>query len=167
MTNQSAWIGGQLDAGAIGYQNAFGAELNVSGGIPNGASILSSIAFDNTAGLDQFMDISFVGALSASSAVVAGAALSFFLAVLQNDGVTYGDGRLSPGGAPVVYQPILNPLPGIPFVAGTITNLVGDSGLITLRPRKFALILTNNTAFTIAPSGNHCMISTYRQNLNA
>lgn len=167
MVAQAAWISGGLVGGGLAYQNAFGAELNVTGGIPTGDSILSTIQFDNSLGLDQFMDISFVGAFSASSAVVAGAGLSFFFAALQNDGVTYGDGRLTAGAAPIAYQPILNPLPGIGIVPGTVTVIAGDTGLITLRPRKFSLILTNNTPFTIAATGNHCMISTYRQNLNA
>lgn len=164
MTNLTAWAG---STGSIAYQSAFGAELNVAGGIATGMSILSSVVFDNTTGAGQFLDVSFVGALTTASAVIAGSAIGFSLAVLQRDGVTFGDGRLTAGAAPVTYQPILDPLMAIPVVPGTITNIIGDIGLGVLRPVKFSLILTNNLGFTLAATGNSCSISQYRQNLNA
>lgn len=165
MTNLTAWAGGNLNSSTpIAYQSAFGAELNVTGGIANGFSILSSVQFDNSLGLDQFMDISFVGALTGAQTIVAGAAVSFAMACLQGDNVTYGDGRVT--GTPVSYQPLLNPLGAIQIQPASLTALIGDTGLVTLRPRKFSLILTNNTGFTIAATGNSCWISTYRQNMN-
>lgn len=168
MTNLSAWAGGALNTGNIAYQSAFATgDINITGGIPNLSSVLSTITFDNSSGLDEFMDISFNGAFIAAETVTAGACISFYLAALQANGTTYGDGRLT-AGTPAAYQPILNPLPAIPIQAGTtITSIIGDTGLITLRPRKFALILMNNSGFNLAATGNTCVISTYRQNLNA
>jgi hypothetical protein len=168
MTNLSAWAGGALNTGSIAYQAAFATgDLNITGGIPNGSSVMSTIVFDNTAGLDEFMDISFVGAYIAAETVTPGACISFYLALLQNDNVTYGDGRLT-AGVPAAYTPNLNPLPAITIQVGTtITVIAGDTGLITLRPRKSRLILQNNSLFNLAATGNSCSISTYRQNLNA
>ena len=170
MANNTAWSGGLLTGVGIAYQPAFNAtDLN---GLAAGASVMSSVApFDNTISLDEFMDISFVGALLTATAFPAGWSIAFFLAVLQGNGSTYGDGRLTPGTqvAGTVYSPIMDPLGGIQPATNTTaaTPIIGDVGGIVIRPRKFALICQNNTTVALAATGNSCYISTYRQNMNA
>lgn len=165
MTSQSAWAPGALTGVGLAWQPAFAAaDLN---GLPYLASVMSSVVFDNTLALDQFLDLSFVGAFASAQAVLAGAGISFLMGVLQNDGVTYGDGRLTAGAQLAAYQPLTDPLGGITMQAGTITAIAGDFGYAPLRPAKFRLIATNYTAFPLATSGNMASIATYRQNLNA
>jgi hypothetical protein len=166
MAYNTAWQGGNLNSAApIDYFNAFNAaDLN---GLAAGSSVLSSIAvFDNTVAKDQFIDISFVGSLAAASTITAGQGLAFFLAVLQGDNVTLGDGRLQ-AGAQTAYAPILNPLGGFTIQTGTsVQNIAGAVLNKAIPPRKFALIMQSNLLVALNSSGNSCKISTYRQQTN-
>lgn len=164
MANRTQWIGGGLNGANT---TAFFAAFNAADftGLANLSSVMSSIpAFDNTALGDQFMDISFVGTI-ASSTIGASAGMSFFLAALQGDNATYGDGRLV-AGTQTAYSPIQNPMGGFAIQQGTtIVNIVGSVHVQNLPPRKFALVCQNFSGFALA-TGN-CWISTYRQNTNA
>jgi hypothetical protein len=170
MTALTAWSGGSLGGGTTAFFPAFNAaDMN---SLANLASVLSSILqFDNTAGANQFMDVSFTGAIAASSTIAAGAGLAFFLACLEADNSTIGDGRMTAGTqvASTTYTPMNNPIGGIPIAPGTaITNIAGCLLGVTLPPRKFALIMQNQTGFALAAGGVcSCQISTYRQNTNA
>ena len=169
MTGTSAWVGGALNAGSLAYMSAFGAEIN---SLAAASSVISSVIFDNSGAVnppDQFMDISATVAF-ASNTITAGAALSFWIAYLQGDGSTYGDGRTATASPGAAYVPMLNPVRGIQIQAGTtITSATGDTGLIPIRPRKFKLIVMNNilNAIALASSGNSVWASFYRENLNA
>lgn len=164
MTNLTAWQGGALNSNSVAFQSAFLAADLAS--LANLSSVMSSTAFNNATGLDQFMDISFVGAI-ASSTIAAGAGISLFLAILQGDGATYGDGRLTVG-TQAAYSPLLNPLGGLPIQIGTtITGIIGSVIGLVIPPKSFRLVLQNNTGFALAASGNMGYISTYRQNTNA
>jgi hypothetical protein len=167
MVARTAWAGGSIASGNGAWVPAFGSEINA---LPASDSVMSSIAFDNTVATlgtpDQFMDVSFTGALVGSETIGAGAGLSFFLAVLENDGATYGDGRLV-AGTPAAFQPLLFPIGGMPIQTGTVTNLAGSISGVVLPPRAFRLVLQNNTGFALAATGLLCSISTYRQNVNA
>jgi hypothetical protein len=167
MTAKTAWAGGTLNGANGAYFAAFGSEIN---SLVTGDAVLSTLAFDNTVATigvpDQFMDVSFVGAFAASETVGAGAGLAFFLYVLEADGVTFGDGRLV-AGTPLAFQPLLCPIGGIPVQTGTVTTFAGSISGIVIPPRKFSLVMQNNTLFTLAASGLACSISTYRQNVNA
>lgn len=164
MSNLTSWYGGALNSDSVAFQAAFlAADLN---GLASGSAVMSSTAFNNTVGLDQFLDLSFVGVFAASETVVAGAGMGFWLAILQEDGTTYGDGRLT-AGTQAAYAPLLNPIGGFPIQVGTITDFWGSSVLNCIPPRNFRLVAQNNTGFALASSGNSCSISTYRQNTNA
>lgn len=159
MTNLTAWAAGKL---AATYTSAFGSEIN---SLPTGDAVLSSVTFDNSSVGDQFMDISAVCALVAAE-TLSNAALSFWIAYLQADGVTYGDGRLTT--TPAAYTPLTDPIAAIQFVNGTtITNIIGDLGPFMIRPTKFALIVQNNAGFALAAAAGSISIKTYVQNLNA
>lgn len=169
MTARTAWAGGSLNSNLVDFFPAFNAaDLN---SLANLSSVLSSVAqFDNTVALDQFMDISFVGAIAAASTIASGAGIAFFLWCLQGGGTILGDGRLTPGTQVVstAYTPFLCPLGGFPISPGTaITNIAGSVLNLAIPPRKFALVIQNQTGFAFAASGCSCQISTYRQNTNA
>jgi hypothetical protein len=173
MANRTAWSAGSLPGTTTGgFTAAFLAADLAS--LANLSSVLASVTFDNTVATvttpDQFMDVSFVGALVSASTLAPGSGLGLWLAILQEDGVTYGDGRVTAGTQTLstAWSPILNPIGGIPLAAGTgITNIAGSALNITIPPRKLSIILQNQTGFAFAASGCACSISTYRQNTNA
>jgi hypothetical protein len=172
MAGNSAWSRGLLSggAGSVNFFQAFNAaDLN---SLPNLSSVLSSVAvFDNTVALDQFMDISFVGAIAAASTIATGAGLAFFLATIQGNGSTIYDGRMTAGTqyANTTYSPLMNSLGGFPISPGTsITNISGSVLNITIPPRKLALVVQNQSGFAFAGAGAcSCWVSTYCQNTNA
>ena len=129
---------------------------------------MSGIAFDNTTALDQFMDISFVGAFASAQTVGAGAGIGMWLYTLAHDGTTYGSGRLV-AGTQLAFSPMLNPIGGIPLepLAG-VTTFAGSNLGLALPPEAFRLVLQNQTGFAFAAGGAcSCQIKTYRQNTNA
>jgi len=166
MSNKTAWAGGQLNSGSTAFQAAFNtADLN---SLAANSSVLSSVAaFDNTSVGDQFLDISFIGNYATAQTVATGSGMAFFLYTLQEDGATYGDGRLV-AGTQAAFSPLLNPIGGFPIVAGTsITTISGDVLGVVIPPRKFALVMQNFSGAGLASSNNNCSLSTYKQNTNA
>lgn len=165
MTALTQWQGGSLNANSVAYQAAFlTADL---ASLPNGSSVMSSTAFNNATALDQFLDVSLVGVLTAAETIAAGSGIGLYIAYLQGDGVTYGDGRLT-AGAQAAYQPLVQSLGGIPIQTGTtITDLWGDIGGITIKAKSFRMIVMNNSGFAFAASGSMVYIATYRQNVNS
>jgi hypothetical protein len=174
MANRSAWVGGNLNSGNIAYQLAFaGTEI---AGLAAGSTVMSTTQFDNTTSLDEFMDISVSVTISSGFTLSAGGGISFWMAVLQGDNSSYGEGgtRLTAGVSSSIYTPPYPALGGVQFqstTVSTMTNFTGDIGGIVLRPVKFALIMQNN--MTASSPGNptinsgNVWIRTYNQNLNA
>lgn len=163
MANTTGWVAGRL-FGDLAWHTAFvAANLN---SMINGNSVLSSTtAFTNGTALDQFMDISAICTV-ASSAIVAGANLGIWLAMLQEDGSTLGDGLLT-AGTQATYTAPWPSIATIPLAASTRTTLTGGLTGLLIPPGTFALILQNNSNFTFAASTNACQIRTYNLNLNA
>lgn len=167
MTNRTAWAPGNLNSSAWtsnnGWVPAFnGSDLNSMISFDN---VLSTVTpFANGTGLDQFMDVS-VQCTIASSAIGAGFNIPIWIAMLQQDNTTLGDGLLT-AGTPSVIQPAWFPIATIPLFASTRTTIVGGQTGILIPPGSFALILQNGTGFTFSSSGNACSIRTYNQNLN-
>ena len=165
MTSKTAWIAGSTYT--MTYQSAFQNTDWVS--LANGNCVLSSTIFDFTDGTYQFIDISVVLPLTASETLINGAGFALWWAWLQGDAATYGDGALT-AGSQVTYVPVLDPLPGIQAVPrASVTTVAGDTGLITVRPRKGALILANQTGFALSATAGSggVWLSAYRQNLNS
>lgn len=174
MAARTSWAGGSLGGGNGAFMPAFA--LSDMASLPQLSSVLSTIMFDNTVATlgtpDQFMDISFDGAITPSlSTIQSGAGIGFWLAVLQENGTTIYDGRLTPPGTQVpstTYGPLMNPLGGIPISPGTsVTNIAGSLLNVTIPPRKFGLVMQNQSGFAFTATGLTCSISTYRQNTNA
>jgi hypothetical protein len=168
MANKTSWVGGNLYAG-LGWTSVFGTEINSLGSnstVSN--SVMSSVPVLNAnstgGGLDQFMDISVVCNLSGSSAVPAGASFGIWLAMLNEDGVTYGDGLSNTTQQNIV--PPYPPIAAIPLYASTRTAVIGNQSGILMPPGNFCLIIQNNTQFNLAASNNTVSIRTYNQNLN-
>ena len=165
MTNNTAWVGGRLNSG-LGYMAAFNAaDLN---SLANGSSVLSSVSAFTNAGssfLDQLMKLS-AKLTIASNTIAAGANLAFWIAELNADGTTLGDGRLT-AGTQTAYTPAWPALCSIDIQTGTtITTLAGVKSGLLIPPSSFALIMQNNSGFALASSGNSVSIATYDINLN-
>ena len=173
MTAKTAWSGGLLGSSNGAYVAAFNTgDMNSLAYL---SSVMSGIIFDNTVATlttpDQFMDVSFTGALATAAALPAGAGLALWLYVLQRDGTTFGSGRLVAGTQLATFTPLLNPIGGIPIEpnASTSTPIIGSALNITIPPRAFRLVIQNQlgTGLTLAASGNMLSIATYCQNTNA
>lgn len=163
MANRTAWTGGNLFAG-LSYTAAFNAgDIN---SLPTGSSVLSTVAaFTNGTSLDQLVKISFKLSFSVAETIVAGANIAFWAAYLQEDGTTYGDGRLV-AGTQAAYQPPWAPLGAFPIQAGSVSTIAGDIGLLAIEPVSFALIVMNNSGFALNSTGNAISILSYNQQLN-
>lgn len=159
MTATTKWQAGTL---AAAWTLAFNtADLTA---LATGASVLSGLTFDNSAALDQFMDLSFVGTCT-SSTIASGAGIGLNYACFNGDGTTQGNGRMTQGAQVATFNSILNPIGGIPIDPGaTVTVLAGLLLGVTLPPEKFGLVAFNNVGFTFTGS---LWIKTYRQNVNA
>lgn len=168
MTARTAWTAG--NGAGLTWTTAFnatsGADLNV--GLTNGQSVMSSgSAVANGTNLDQFAALSFEGALGSSSAIAAGANLAFWLALLNEDGSTYGDNLMTAGSAFSGTPGWSAPIAVMPLYASTRTSVYGQVSGIVLPPVNFLWVMQNNTGFTLATgTSNVCKFITYNQALN-
>lgn len=163
----SEYFPGTLSGGVNAYVNGFlAADLN---GLAAGSAVMSSVVFDPTAAPDLFADLSFTGVLAAATAIAAGNNIGLAIAYLQDDGTTYGDGRLTAGTALAGYVPVVNVIAGFAFAinAATATVFASDVGLIALRPSKFRLIAVNNMPGALAAAGNMISLKSYKLINNA
>jgi hypothetical protein len=166
MTSKTAWAGGNLNTGSVGYQAAFSGSSSVLT-LANGNSVMSDVTFDNTGGLDQWIDVSAVCTIG-TTPILAGACLPCWLAFLQADGTTYGDGIIST--TPAAITPAsLWPLGAVQFSATAtgVTKVVGSVNGLLLPPRRFALVVQNLSGANFTGTSTIISISTYNQNLNA
>jgi hypothetical protein len=159
----SQWTAGNLFT-SLSFNPAFNAaDLN---SLANGSSVLSSVAaFSNGTALDQYLDLS-VELTVASSAIASGSSLAFWLAMLQEDGSTLGDGTLTPGTQAAV-MPVWTSLADILLFASTRTTLIGSETGLLIPPGNFALVMQNNSGVALAASGNICRIRTYNEGISS
>jgi hypothetical protein len=132
----------------------------------NGSSVVSSVAdIANQTNLDMFMDISFSCAI-ASSTIVAGANISFWLFLLNQDGTTYGDGQFT-NGTQAAKTPTFAPCGIFPLVAAAAqTTMVGAINQIIIPPGSFRVAAQNNSGFTLTAGTQTVKYRTYNINLN-
>jgi hypothetical protein len=160
MTNKTGWAAGRL-FGDLAWHAGFGSEANA---LANGNAVLSSVIFNNDTGLDQVVDVSFVGAITSAS-LVAGSGVSLWLAMLAGDGTTYGDGQFTT--TPQILVPPWFAFAFFPFRIGTaITSLVGTQPLLAVPPGKFKLIMLNNLQSPTLTTAQ-VYLRSYDQDLNA
>lgn len=167
MTSKTAWVSGngQGLANWSARTVLFGSADLTS--LADSKSVLSSAtAIDNGTNLDQYMDIS-VEITVGSSTPRAGAYIGIWIAYLQQDGSTYGDGQLT-AGTPATYQPPWQPVATIPLSNQAMTLMAGQQNGILLLPQKFLLICYNftNVTFSATAGNNVVAYKTYNVNLN-
>jgi hypothetical protein len=171
MPNRTAWTGGN-GAGLTWAPLFAGADINASdsaAGLGNGHAVLSSQGdITNGTALDMMMDISHRFTI-ASSTIVAGACISYWLYALNQDGVAYGDNQFTAGVA-ANLTPSFPPLCAIniPAVA-TTTNFYGIATGLIIPPGTFRMVMQNNSGFAYSSTlGSQAVkYRTYNVNLNA
>jgi hypothetical protein len=160
--NRTAWTAGN------GQGLTWGTLINSAdmASMTNGQSVLSSVAgIANGTNLDQFMDISCKLTI-ASSTIAAGANIAFWIAPLQEDGTTYGDGQLTAGTA-ASLTPAWTPVATVPlYAAASQTTLWAYAQQITLPPGTYKVIMQDNSGFALTSGTQTCMYRTYNINLN-
>jgi hypothetical protein len=161
MANRTAWTPGNFNSG--GWTAAFNNTDLAS--LANGSSVLSSVAdIANATNLDQFMDIS-MELLIASSTIVAGATMSFYIYALL-DGGAYGDGQLVAGTQKAATPVVQTCAPiSIPPVAAT-TAIYGFYQGLLLPPGSFRLAANNLIGFALTSGTQTVKVRTYNINLN-
>jgi hypothetical protein len=161
MVNRTAWTPGN----GVGYTWTTLINTADLATMPNGSTVLSSVAdIANQTNQDMFMDISFSQAI-ASSTIVAGANLAFWLFYLNQDGTTYGDGQFV-AGTQKAQTPSFTAAGQFSLFAGAAqTTLVGMITQIPIIPGSFRVAEQNNSGFTF--SGTQTVkYRTYNINLN-
>jgi hypothetical protein len=162
VSNRTAWTAGN----GVGLTWTTLINSSDMASMTNGQTVLSSVSdIANGTNLDQFMDISAICAIS-SSTIAAGAALTFFLYALQEDGSTYGDGQLTAGTA-ASKTPAVVPCGSIPlYAAASQTTLVGFLQGIIIPPGSFRVAMQNNSGFALTSGTQTVKYRTYNINLN-
>lgn len=140
------WIAGSGQGLTMGV--AFNA-TDITTSLPtNGQSVLSTVTIANQTNLDKLCDLSFSLTIS-SSTVAAGANIAFWIATLNADGSTYGDGKLT-AGTVASLTPGWFPCATVPlYAAATQTTLLGYAQGIVIPPNSFKFIMQNNSGFTL------------------
>lgn len=160
MANKTGWASGRL-FGDLAWHNAFGSELAT---LASTATVMSSITLNNDTGLDQLVDLGFVGTIG-SSTIAPGAGINVWAAYLAPDGTTYGDGRITTT-PQTAYQPPWWQIGWVPFGAGAaLTSLIGVSPGVMISPGKCKLIAQNLTGFNFLTG--MLSVRSYDQDLNA
>lgn len=141
---------------------AFGTEIQ---SMVTANAVLSSVSITNATNLDMFMDISQKIAIASSTPAV-GAAISYHLALLNQDGTTYGDGNVTTSKGATL--PAISPCAAIPCsLAATQIVLAGVAQQIILPPGTFSLVMQNNSGITLGASNATVIYyRTYNINLN-
>jgi hypothetical protein len=161
MTARTAWTAG--NGAGLTWSNALNsADL---ARMPNGSTVVSSVAdIANGANFDMFMDLS-ASCNIASSTIVAGANLAFWIFALNQDGTTYGDGQFT-NGTQAAKTPTFPPIATMPLVAAASqTLLLGYAQQIIIPPGSFRIAMQNNSGFAFTGT-NTVKYRTYNINLN-
>jgi hypothetical protein len=164
MASRTAWTAGN----GVGYTWTTAINSADLASMPTGSTVVSSVAdITNQTAQDMFMDVS-ISLVIASSTIVAGANIAFWLMPLNQDGTTYGDGQFTNGtqkaATPANTQ---NILPSIGLIAAASqTTLVGAVTGIQIPPGSFRLACQNNSGFTLTSGTQTVKYRTYNINLN-
>jgi hypothetical protein len=161
MTSRTAWVAGLLNAG-LGWTQVLNFAAATT--IVNGNSVLDSADITNGTSLDIFADFS-ISLTIASSTIVAGANMAFWIYALNQDGTTYGDNHLT-SGASAAVTPSFAPDFVIPcFAAATQTTIIGNARGIILPPGTIRFAVQNNSGFTLTAATYK--YRSYNTNLNS
>lgn len=162
MANRTAWTAGN----GVGFTWTTAINTADLASMPTANTVVSSVAdIANQTNLDMFMDIS-ASLVIASSTIVAGANLAFWVFPLNQDGTTYGDGQFT-NGTQAAKTPTFSPCSVMPLVAAAAqTALIGFSQQIVIPPGSFRIACQNNSGFTLTAGTQTVKYRTYNLNLN-
>jgi hypothetical protein len=164
MTSRTSWVAGNNSVG-LTWTACFGSADLTS--LASGSSILSSAAaVTNGTYLDQYIDLSLKITIT-SQTPSAGAQILLYLAYLNQDLTSYGDGGLS-SGASAAYIPLYPYCASFNLVAAATTTLMGTQTGILIAPGSFNFVLTNSSglSFSSTAGNNKCSWRVYNQNNN-
>jgi hypothetical protein len=166
MTNKTSWVAG---AGVGLSWSATGAPTGTEmASLASGSAIFGASTVANGTNLDIYADIS-VELTIGSATPAAGSYLGLYLARLNQDGTTYGDGSYVLGTQKALLPP-WQPIGIIPLQSTNATTLLcGAVQGIIIPPDTFAFGIYNGSGITFsATAGNNVFKSkTYNLNLNA
>lgn len=163
MTNRTAWTAGN----GVGYTWTTAINSADMASMATANTVVSSVAdIANQTNQDIFTDLSFSLAI-ASSTIVAGANIAFWLFLLNQDGTTYGDGNFTNGTA-AAKTPTFAPCAIFPLIAAAAqTTMVGTVSGIIIPPGSFRFAVQNNSGFTLTAGTQTVKYRTYNTNLNS
>lgn len=132
--------------------------------IASGNAIISDVQIDNSANLDMFADVDFIGG---SVTTVGIPFIGLYLYPLLSDATTYGDARF---GSSAAGPPPANYLVGqIGLPVGTQAikgcfSMPGQRSPILIPPGKFKFLIYNGAGVAFVGSGgNTCKYRTYNR----
>lgn len=164
MAGRTEWTAGN------GQGLSWGTLINGSdlASLANGSTVLSSVSdITNGTSLDLFCDIS-VRMTVTSATPPAGSFFGLYLAMLLDDGSTYGDGTLT-SGSTITRAPPYAPAGIIALEsAAAATVLAGYIQGILLPPGSFRFALYNNSGAALSSTAGNCIVKyrTYNLQLN-
>jgi hypothetical protein len=161
--NRTEWTAG--NGAGFTWTSAFASGDLTS--LADSKCVLSSAsAVANQSNLDMYMDISVKVTVSSNTPRL-GAYIGIWLAILNQDGSTYGDNQLT-AGTQTTYTPPWAPLALIPLANQAMTTMEGQATGLIIPPQSFLLICYNYTSVTFSStSGNNLVkINTYNVYLN-
>jgi hypothetical protein len=163
VVSRTAWTAGN----GVGFTWSTAIASSQMTSMANTNVVLDTTDITNqTTALDIFCDIS-ISLIIASSTIAAGANIAIWLAILNQDGTTYGDNKIvtTAGGSAIV--PSYAPIAVIPcFAAATQTTIIGNALGLVIPPGTFRWALQNNSGFALTAGTQTVKYRTYNTNLN-
>lgn len=162
--NRTAWTAG--NGAGLTWTSGFASGDMTS--MANAYAVLSSAsAISNGSNLDIYADVS-VEITIGSATPSAGAYIAVYIAPLQEDGSTYGDGSYTAGTAKNLVPP-WPPVCVIPLQSTNATTLLaGACTGIVIPPGTFNWVILNESSITFSgtAANNVMKFRTYNINLN-
>ena len=166
MASRTSWVAGNGQGLSWSSRTTLFGTADLTSLADSKAVLSSATAINNGSSLDQYCDISIEVTVTSSTPRV-GAYIGIWLAMLQQDGSTYGDGQLT-AGTSATYLPPWAPLCAIPLTNAAMTLMSGQANGLILPPGQFLLICYNYTNVTFSSTAANNVVSyrTYNVNLN-
>lgn len=143
------------------WQDLFGSSGSGLNSLANSSTVLSTATIDNSASLEQYMDISLtLGAISPTGTPI----VSLFLLELMPNGSDFVSGE---AGSTIANQPtgsFVIRRAQLRTKAASITNLLFSR--IWIPPNQFKIALLNQAGVAYASSGNDSKYRLYSEDLN-
>ena len=164
--NRTAWTAGNGQGLSWSSRTTAFGTADLTSLADSKAVLSTATAIANGTNLDMFMDISVEITVSSSTPRAAGY-IAIYLAPLQEDGSTYGDGQLT-AGTQTTYVPPYSPVCIVPLANQAMTLMAGGCSGILLPPGSFEFVVYNysNVTFSSTAANNVVSFRTYNIQLN-